>query len=164
MKINEILPNQGIIGQTLGAQSQDIGSFYVHDRPLYKKPQANWPVQAKQTTVTLPAAEPSSKEPTAKPADASKSDKEKNRDTPAVIKPNLDTKPQKTVTMKSGEKISKGSDGFWRTQDNKIIDMPELIGALEKLSAAPAGQAAMQTTPKTPAEIPSRRKRARNVT
>jgi len=42
--------------------------------------------------------------------------------------------------------------------------MPELVNALEKLAAAPAGQAAMQTTPKTPAEIPSRRKRARNVT
>jgi len=158
MKINEILPNQGIIGQTLGAQAQDIGSFYVHDRPQYKK------TPTKQTTVISPAAEPASQEPLEKPVEPKNLEKEKKQEKPAAGKPKADITPQKTVTTKSGQKISKGSDGLWRTQDNKIIDMPELVNALEKLAAAPAGQAAMQTTPKTPAEIPSRRKRARNVT
>ena len=157
MKINEVISSKGLVGKTLYGQSQDIGSFYVHDEPSRSKriPKiAVEPIAVDKGTRSQPEV----------PTELPSTDSEKSQRVTPKFTPKAKTTVQKTVITKSGEKITKGSDGFWRTQDNKIIDMPELVNALEKLAAAPSGQASMQTTPTTPADIPSKRKRARNVT
>ncbi len=151
-KIKLYDPNAGMIRKTIAQQASDIGSFYVHGQPSSQLGFGT--VTGKDATPSSPVAPEKEKSPAQEPAPSSEKDKPVDKKSPV-------TNVLKTVKTKSGAILSKDNTGVWRTEQGQIIDLPELVAKLEKMSSAPSGQAAMQTTPRTPADIPSRRRRVR---
>ena len=131
--------NSQLVRPTIYKHTNDIGDYYVHARPGRMEPIDRQGSTVDTARATEPTTEPAQGQivnPEDPTPDATKVDK---KETPSdkPKKPIRQNVPKLlSVTTKSGIKLSKHNDGLWRTPEGQVLDDPDLINALEKMSIA----------------------------
>ena len=104
----------------------DIGDLYVHAKPgLGTQPIPQADTDKIVATIDQEPEKPL-EQPNEKPSAAPKEKKSTKQNVPQLY----------TVRTKSGIKLSKHNDGFWRTPEGQILDDPALIDTLERMATA----------------------------